>query len=72
MSRLVTYARCGTEESWEKHKEEYPGSYHVIPASVYVSETGICLVTSKEWVDWLLGKTDKIPNTDDMNINLTK
>lgn len=66
MGRPIDYARVGTRDSWERNKEKYPGSYHVVPASLYVSETGICLVTSQDWVDWLLGRTDEIPGTEEV------
>ena len=63
MGRIVTFCRCGTEESWKRHREngEYAGMNLVVPGTVYVSETGICLVTSQEWVDWLTGETEDIP-----------
>ena len=67
MGRPVTFARCGTHEQWEICKSQYTNTYHVMPATVYVGEEGICLITSQEWVDWLTGKIEDIPNNK-MNI----
>lgn len=65
---LVKYVICGTPENWEKIREKYPGAdkYHVVPADVYVSENGFCLLTSKEWNNWLLGVTSELPDSSDV------
>lgn len=55
------FGRCGTPEQWEKYKENYPDMYVPIPATVYVNPQEVCLVTSKEWADWLHRETDKMP-----------
>lgn len=60
-AKVVSFARCGTMEQWERHKNEYPGVYNVMPATIYVSDAGLCLVTSQEWVDWLTGKREEAP-----------
>ena len=57
---IIEFAKCGTEEMWELNKHKY-NVQQVIPATLYICETGICVVTSKEWTDWMLGITDKIP-----------
>lgn len=61
---VVTFCRCGTKESWEKAHKNYSGMNHIIPATIYVSDTGLCLVTSQEWVDWLTGRTAEIPTKE--------
>ena len=63
MGRFMRFLKCGTKEDWERHREKYPGMYQVVPATIFISENGLCLVTSKEWTDWLLGETDNIPST---------
>lgn len=35
--------------------------YKVVPATVYIKDGGICLITSESWRDWISGKTDIIP-----------
>ena len=61
MGRNIYFANCGTPEEWEIHKQKYPGMYKVVPATVYIKDGGICLITSESWRDWILGKTDNIP-----------
>lgn len=61
MRPQVSFCRCGTEKEWNMHQRQYSGMNRVVPGTIYVSERGLCLVTSQEWVDWLTGKTDKIP-----------
>lgn len=61
VSPCVSFAKCGTEEEWARYKQHYPDVHKVMPGTLYVNEFGICLVTSQEWVNWLLGKTDTIP-----------
>lgn len=62
MSRpIVSFCRCGTKESWEKARKGYTEMNHVVPGEIYVSDDGLCLVTSQEWVDWLTGRTDIPP-----------
>lgn len=60
---VVNFCHCGTEEAWQKHREDYHEMNCVIPGTIYVSKNGLCLVTSQEWVDWLMGRTEKIPDT---------
>ena len=57
---IIQFAKCGTPEIWERQKHNY-NVHKVIPATLYICETGICVVTSQEWADWMLGRTDKIP-----------
>lgn len=64
MSRSVEFCRCGTPEEWENARQAYQDAYRVVPATIYVSEHGLCLVTSSSWVDWLMGRTDVIPDID--------
>lgn len=61
ISNTIIFGKCGTPEQWEKYKENYPDMYVPIPATIYVSQSGCCLVTSQEWVDWLQRKTDVMP-----------
>lgn len=63
MGVLITFCHCGTEEMWQKYRENdrYAGMNLIVPGTIYVSETGLCLVTSQEWVDWLTGKTECPP-----------
>lgn len=70
--RMVTFCHCGTQESWNKMKRSYHGMNHIIPATVYVSDNGICLVTSQEWADWLTGKTDEIPTKTEGTVEMNE
>ena len=65
MPRIVASARCGTQKEWEQAREQgrFADYNRVIPATIYVSETGIALVTSSEWRDWLLGVRQYIPTS---------
>lgn len=60
----VTFAKCGTQESWERYQSSYPDAAQVIPATIYINKCGIFLITSKEWVDWLLGNRENRPDED--------
>lgn len=63
---VVTFCRCGTQEQWNKCKDSYPGMHHIIPGTIYISNNGICLVTSQEWADWLTGKVTDIPDMQNL------
>lgn len=57
----VSFARCGTQEEWDRYKYQYTDMCQVIPGTLYVNKEGICLVTSREWADWLHGKREDMP-----------
>lgn len=60
----VSFARCGTQQQWDKKRDQYSDMCQVIPGTLYVNREGICLVTSQEWTDWLLGKTSSMPENE--------
>lgn len=62
--KVVTFCRCGTEEQWIKNRDRYGSMHHVVPGTIYVSEEGLCLVTSQEWVEWLMGRSEHLPDID--------
>ena len=57
---IIQFAKCGTQESWESNKHIY-NVQKVIPATLYICDTGIFVITSQEWVSWMIGITDKMP-----------
>lgn len=58
--------RCGTSEQWKIHENDriYHGMVR-IPGAIYTNGSGICLVTSQNWVDYLTERTDKMPEEPD-------
>ena len=63
---MVKFCMCGTREKWEYARKlgRYKDMNHVIPGAIYVSDTGLALITSQEWVDWLTGETAELPVCD--------
>lgn len=59
---ISRFMMCGTAEEWEAKKHMYPDMLEPIPAKVYVTRRIVCLVTSREWADYLQGKSDIIPS----------
>jgi len=62
MGRLITSAKVGTAEDWLKHRNKL-NVHIVIPATFYADEYGgIYLVTTEEWKNYFLGKSNKMPD----------
>ena len=57
---VIQFANCGTPESWERTKHNF-NVHKVIPATLYICDTGICVITSQEWVNWMVGRASEIP-----------
>lgn len=60
----ITFAKCGTQEEWDKAKVNYADMCKVIPGTLYINKDGLCLVTSREWSDWLQGKRIYMPENE--------
>ena len=54
---------CVTEEAWHLHKDIQSTSVPIIPASVYMTDDGIYLVTSEKWVNYIKNMTDTTPKS---------
>lgn len=65
MGRRIYQVCCMTLEQFNEMKDTnfVQGLYHITPGKFYVNKTGsnICLVTSREWCNWLVDITDVMP-----------
>lgn len=63
--RSIKFCHCGTEEDFEKFKGQgnYTDMHEVTLVRVYINDKGVCIVTSKEWADWMQNITTAVPDS---------
>lgn len=62
--------RVGTYEDFIKSQIPTRELFRVKDAEVYIGKDGsFYLITTKPWVDYIAGRSDKIPDDDDLHLS---